>query len=71
MILSSINKHFNALSDELKTNFILCPTDAATAKLANKYISLLFQTRAKVDKGESIDDIEIISYTRMTVPELL
>lgn len=71
MILSSINRHFNSLSDDLKTNFILCPTDAVTAKLANKYISLLFQTRDKVDKGQPIDNVEIISYTRLTVPEIL
>ena len=63
-ILSSMNRNFSLLSDELKTNFILCPINATTTKLANKYISLLFQTRAKVDKGESIDEVTIISYTK-------
>ena len=63
-ILSTMKFFFSFLSDELKTNFILCPVDAATTKLANKYISLLFQTHAKIDKGEPIDEVEIISYSK-------
>ena len=63
-ILKSINTNFHSLTDQLKTNFILCPYNAVTTKLANKYISLLFQTRAKIDKGEPIEEVEIISYKR-------
>ena len=65
-ILNSLSNNFQHLPDDLKTNFILCPTSATTAKLANRYISLLFQTRTQVDEGKPINDIDIINYNAPT-----
>ena len=60
-ILSIFNKHFRSLSNELKLNYILCPIDAVRAKLANKYLSLLVETRNLVDKREPVSGVGILS----------
>ena len=60
-ILSDLDGQFNFLTDELKLNYILCPTDALKAKLANKYLSLLVDTRNFVDKGKPVSGVGFLS----------
>ena len=60
-ILSSRDFQFGSLSNELKLNYILCPTNAINAKLVNKYLSLLVDTRNWVDKGKPDSGVGFLS----------
>ena len=50
-----------SLSSELKLNFILCPVDPIRAKLFNKYLSLLVESRNLVDTGKSVEEAGLLS----------
>ena len=42
------------MSDRDKLSTILCPTSTKAAKNTNKYISILFKAREKIDSGDHI-----------------
>ena len=48
--LGAIIPSFPQLSIENKFKTILCPTSAKAAKLANRFIQLMFNTRSKIDQ---------------------
>jgi hypothetical protein len=50
--LSSLLPHFPSLNLKEKLATILCPVDTIAAKLANKYIKILFNARTMLDQGE-------------------
>ena len=60
--LGSIIPDLCYLSDKDKLSTILCPTSAKTAKITNKYISILFQARQNIDSGEHISNL-LVSLT--------
>ena len=49
--LGSIMPSFPQLSLENKFKTIVCPTSAKAAKLANRFIQLMFNTRSKIDQS--------------------
>ena len=49
--LNCLKPGFNALNSVNKTATLLCPTTVVTAKLANKFIQLIFKTRKQLDEG--------------------
>ena len=49
--LGSLNSSFSQVSIENKFKTILCPTSAKAAKLANRFIKLMFNTRKKIDEA--------------------
>ena len=49
--MESIRPGFLALPPNQKAATLLCPTSVLTAKLSNKYISILFNIRKKLDEG--------------------
>ena len=53
--ISSFNPRFLALSDSEKLSTILCPSDVRTAKLVNKFISIMTEARTRIEKGGPID----------------
>ena len=52
--MGTIVKDFNELKIENKTATLLCPTSVVAAKLANKYIKILFNIRKQLDEGMPI-----------------
>ena len=59
-ILGKFDSNFHMLNNEHKLAHILCPIDSVRAKLSNKYLELLVQTRALVDQGKPSSDAPII-----------
>ena len=55
--LSSLIPWYNSLADSAKLATILCPTSGPAAKLANKYINILFKARTSIDNGEHISNL--------------
>ena len=49
--MENIRPGFLALPPNQKAATLLCPTSVLTAKLSNKYISILFNIRKKLDEG--------------------
>ena len=49
--MESLKKGFIDLSPAQQAATLMCPTSTVTAKLANKYIKLLFETRQNLDNG--------------------
>ena len=53
--LNKILPNFMNLHDQSKLACILCPATAIAAKLSNKYISILFSNRKRLDEGIPIN----------------
>ena len=51
--ISLILPWFNTLSEKQKFGTLLCPTTAKIAKIVNKLIKQMFETRAKYDQDHS------------------
>ena len=49
--IETILRGFKALSPVQQSATLLCPTNVGTAKLANKYIQLIFQIHRDLDEG--------------------
>ena len=49
--IESITPGFLSLTHTQQTATLLCPTKVVTAKLANKYIQILFNIRKLLDEG--------------------
>ena len=52
--LSSLIPSFKNMSTDLQLRTMLCPTTTTAAKLINKYIRILFDSRARLDNNEVI-----------------
>ena len=55
--LENLTPNLGLLSEENQVKTILCPTSPQAAKLANKFIGIMFRARENIDKG-----IDLISY---------
>ena len=49
-----LKPEIHSLSPQNKTLVIMCPTSTITAKLTNKYIKLMFESRKQLDEGTPI-----------------
>ena len=56
--MSSIEPNFRTLSDKDKFVKLLCPTSPQMAKLSNKLIKIMFESRNKTDLGQQINRFE-------------
>ena len=56
--MSSIEPDFRTLSNEDKFVKLLCPTSPQMAKLSNKLIKIMFESRNKIDLGQPINIFE-------------
>ena len=65
--ISSLNSSFFHMSESDKVATILCPTSAKAAKITNKFVSILFNARERIDLGEHSSNLtfppNIDSYT--------
>ena len=60
-VFEKINKNdinFSKLNEKEKFCKLLCPTNAQTAKLSNKLIKMMFESRNKIDLGQKINSFE-------------
>ena len=66
--LESITPGFVSLTPAQQTATLLCPTKVVTAKLANKYIQILFNIRKLLDEGSqpSILDMKVVLLSIMS-----
>ena len=53
--VSAFDKHFSSLTAYQKMATLLCPSNINIAKLVNKFISIVFEARKRIEKGESMD----------------
>ena len=53
--ISSIDSHFLSISDQQKFVTLMCPSNVKIAKLTNRFISIAFEARKRIDRGENID----------------
>ena len=56
--MSSIEPDFKHLTKEEKFVKLLCPTKVQMAKLSNKLIKIMFESRNKLDLGQTINHYE-------------
>ena len=56
--MSSIEPDFKLLTKEEKFIKLLCPTKVQMAKLSNKLIKIMFESRNKLDLGQTINHYE-------------
>ena len=50
----NIHPEIHNMTTQDKTKIILCPNSTITAKLTNKYIKLMFETRKQLDEGTPV-----------------
>ena len=55
--LKSIGVRLDGLDLHQQLAKILCPTSAKMVKLVNKYISILFNARKRLDEGDTLDQL--------------
>ena len=53
--LSSLNPNFPGLNNKQKLSTLLCPTNSKSGKLINKFISIVFKARSRIDNGNPMD----------------
>ena len=53
--IGSIDHSFLALTAQQKLAKLLCPSDIRIAKLINKFLNITFDSRNRIDRGESMD----------------
>ena len=56
--MSSIESDFKLRTKEEKFVKLLCPTNVQMAKLSNKLIKIMFESRNKLDLGQTINQFE-------------
>ena len=52
------DKNFNELNVNEEFCKLMCPSNAQTAKLSNKLIKMMFESRNKIDLGQQINSFE-------------
>jgi hypothetical protein len=62
--LSSLGLNIENCDYISQAAIMLCPTTAKQAKLTNKYMDIMFQTRKKVDEGATIESIRINHFSQ-------